>query len=378
MTSVIDIGKFGLLHKIEIPYQHPTQTSACFVNLTDFIGKTPCNTNCVDVTHLLEDQEKAILRQNCPRKNILGPFGSEIYMSKGPDSVFFHDKENRFHSMLHAPCLYMPRNSNGEFPPYTVLAHVVDPHSKKPVPDIHLVMHEKASPPHHINFDSPFAYVDKQMNCLTKLEHTPKELFNSKILGNFHGRMIKGPQAHMLKQAFMQLSGHFNENGRQLYAQNIKLVPEISELMMFRDKEGNISLHPAADCMVACRKRKKDGCFTFLGMYKSDDYKNHEISDEFNSKIQGFKLDYLKKQKDTDQPKRRITFIDHPDEIEQLGEEFRGQTVVNSQMSMQEILDHISHAYKRDILEQQKCHQFHEYIQLLNTLLAQSDGEEDE
>ena len=350
MSKVLDIGPYGLLHSVTVPH-----TGNHFEALHQLVADTPCTANFLNISNALHDHEIRILRQNCGGN-------ADIYATKLPNGLVFHDANGIFHSMLHAKSMYLPDNHPQEnIPDYEIIAHV-KPLGRNHIKPINVVMHDDVGHPAQITRDMPYEHIQKQLYSLSNLTSEPRELYSADTMGNFSGRIIQGKDAALIKSAFMGLVDHFREN-EGIYDRNIVLVPQITEKLMVKNPEGNVHLFRGVDCIVGGRRRNVDNGITFLFVAKSDDFHDKEMSDPETTKMQILKMDYFNK--DTTGCKKRISFVMHPDDVNSLSKEYQEQTVLNGQMTLQEMLNCISHCFKGLKLEELNCGSFMQYNRLM-------------
>jgi hypothetical protein len=356
-ARVTDIGEHGLLHTVRVCH-----TGDHFMGLNRICQETPCHAAYHDVTEFLRPEEKALVVQN-------GGDPSEILVTKTPNGFIFHNREGSCFSVMHAEDMYLPddQKKKTQLSDYTLLAQAYDPRSNMQPKTIHISMHNGPCPPNVISRDSPMQHIESQLGCLTKLNCDPRELYSSDNLGTFSGRVLQGDTAQLLKEGFLALADHFKENGMPIYENKLNLLPEISEPLMLKNVKGEISLHRGVDCIVGCRKRKVDNGHTFIFAMNSDDFEEKGMSNAKNSMVQVFKMDYHKKSKNSNAPKQRISFIMHPGDVEGLAPAYQNQTILHGQMTMQTMLNHVSHSFKEDKLKELNCQHFFPYIQLMQS-----------
>lgn len=353
MQSITDLDHHGLLHTVPVPL-----TNSNFNGIQMICHNTPCSTAFLDVTAHLNGEERALIDQS-------GGNPKRILVTKNPDSLLFTDQNKRFLSILHSERLYGGEDDNETG---TLVCQVAIPGNPPPLPffvsDEHKVNH-----PNVISRVAPFKHVYAQINSIQKLDGPPKELYSSDSLGSFSGKMITGPDAVLLKQALLGLHEHFENNsnsGSGVYNRNIKLLPELSELLMLKNPHGDINLERLPDGIVGYRQRQSDKGNTFLFVANSDDFHKSKISSPDESKVQVFKMDYNVKGKPRHHA--RISWVSHPDEINNLSDEAKENGVVHSKMTVQDVLNTISHAYMKKELERIGCQHFPQYIQCLNAI----------
>lgn len=350
MQSITDLDHHGLLHTVSVPL-----TRCDFRGIQMICDKTPCHAAFLDVTSHLNGDERALIDQS-------GGNTKRILVTKNPDSLLFTDQNKRFLSILHSEKLYgEPHNETG-----TLVCQVAIPGNPPPQP-FFVSSEHKVTPHNVISRMAPFKHVYAQINSIQKLDGQPKELFSSDSLGKFSGKMITGPDAALLKHALLGLHDHFATNaegGEGVYNRNIKLLPELSELLMLKNPDGDINLERLPDGILGYRPRQSDNGNTFLFVANSDDFHKSKMSSPDESRVQVFKMDYNVKGKQKHQA--RISWVAHPNDINNLSDEVKENGVVHSKMTVQDILNTISHAYMKKELERIGCEHFPQYIQCCN------------
>jgi hypothetical protein len=343
------IGLHGMFQSAKVAH-----TANSFQGIHAVCQGTPCSLAFHDVSDALNVPERRLLVQNGP-----DPLTARILMTKSADSLFFHDIAGRLFSALRAKSMYLPPGSN--IPPYEVLSHVAVPGQAPPKP-IYLSMGNEVCPVDTISRFSPFDHISKQFHCMRMLDDTPRVIFSSNDFGSLHGALLGGKQAKLLKESFLGLHQHFVQSAEGgILNRKLTLVPEISDCLMLRNREGDVSLQRCADGIVGTRERKQDGGHTVIFVVKSDDI--HRSAPSANGVVQVFKMDYAKKKNKG--PKRRISFVQHPRDLHALAPEFVEQGHVHAGMTVQDILNHFEHAFRHEELGSIGCEQFHQYIQLL-------------
>lgn len=332
-------------------------TKSNFSGMHFICGNTPCNTTMMPVTQYLTNHEIQLVDQT------RGPPGP-IFMTKTPDCILFTDQNRRFLSVLHSKKMY-ENEGDPEIKHCTLSCQVGIP--GKPLPDPLLVSLEHGvNQPHVISRMSPYKHVLAQISTIQKLDQAPKELFSSDKLGTFSGRIIKGEHADLLKKAFLGLHEHLvqNSGGEDgVFNRSIKLVPELSDLLMLKNPDGDIHLERLPDGIVGYRKRMSDNGQSFIFVANSDDFHQNNVSPIHESQVQVFKMDYNKKGKA--KSNARISFVANQNEIAHLSDEVKENGVVHAGMTVQDVLNHIRFAFMKNELENIGCQCFPQYIQCL-------------
>lgn len=356
VSEVLDIGNHGELHSVTIPH-----TTCSFQQLHEVCATTPCHAININVSKYLKPEERAIIVQNSNN-----PLKEQVYMSKGPDHLMFHNADGTFFSVLQAHSMFLPEDAKGPVPDYHLVSHVSRPGQPTPDP-IHVSFRNQISPPNTLDRHCVFDHLLSHFDCLRPLEGEPRELFSSNNLGTVYGRVIKGADANMLKEGFLGLSEHFMQNSSDkscIYNKSLKLVPEISDLLMLKNPEGNISIHRCMDGLVGCRRRKSDNGNTLIFVVNTDDFHKNKISPD--GLVQLFKMDYKKKAKcEAGKGKQRITFVDNAVDMNNLSPEFKKQGVVHGQMRVQDILNAIEYIFRHETLDNHGCGCFPMYTEIM-------------
>jgi hypothetical protein len=260
--------------------------------------------------------------------------------------------------------MIVPDNFKGPIPDYRVISQVKVPGQAPPKP-IKITFDNSISSPDTIDRHCVFDHVLSQLKNLGKLDSTPKQLFSTQDLGSLYGKVISGDDALLLKEAFLGLNEHFVSKSRgesDIFNRPLKLVPEISDLLMLKNPEGNITMHRCADGLLGCRTRKSDNGNTLILVLNSEDFHKNKISP--NGQVQIFKMDYAKR-KPNAESKRRISFVNDMDEVCGLSPEYQDQGIVHSQMRVQDILNVIEHTQRQEALRDNKCDCFSLYTQIM-------------
>lgn len=357
-TKIEDLGPFGLLHTVSVPH-----TPFNFHGLHHVCATTPCNSFLYDVSHFLEPHEHAVIDQS------RGPLGP-VFMTKVPDGLIFSDQNCRFLSALHAPSMYKAdddEETHEAIPDSTLICQVGVPGKGVPCP--FFVSDEKhVTPPNVISRTCPFNHIYTQLTSVKKLDGPPRELFNAKDFGSFTGRMVEGADAALLKRAFLGLHTFFEQSspdGAGIYNRPLKLLPEISKLLMLNNPEGDVLCERCADGIVGYRTRSKDNGKTVIFIANSDDFHQHAPSSHEAGKVQVFKMDYARKKKKR-KVAGRITFCTHPNEFSCLSPEAHEDgVVVHANMTVQDILNHVEHGFRKKELERIGCHLFPHYLDIM-------------
>lgn len=366
-SEVHNIDLHGLLHLARVP-----SFQSNFNGMHEVCENTACNLNFYDVTKHLTDQEKALVVQNRPN-----PLKQKIYATKTPDGILLHSADGHFFSVLHAKSMFLPKGS--PIPPYELMSQVAVPGQPCPQP-IHVSLGHGVCGVNAISRLSPFEHVKQKLECLKPLESTPRVIFTSDGLGKLSGTILKGDDSDLVKSAFIELNKHFEESsddGQGILERKLKLVPEISQHLMLKDLEGNISLNRCVDGLIGTRTRKSDNGNTFIFVVKSDDI--HKDAPTRNGAVQIFKMDYDKKKKKGG-AKKRISFLKHMRDLNTLAPDFQSQGIVHADMTVQDILNSVALSFRNHDLGNINCEHFGNYINLLNEYEkagSSSDVEED-
>jgi hypothetical protein len=355
-SEVIPVGTRGHVHSVTIPH-----TSCAFQDLHAICAQTPCHAVNMDVSKYIKPEERALIVQNSN-----DPLRERIFMTKGPDHLIFHSADGNFFSVLQAHSMFLPSEAKGPIPDYHLVSQVATP--GQPLPDpVKISFRNQISPPHVLDRHCVFEHLLSHIDCWRPLESEPRELFSSKNLGTLYGRVIEGTNANLLKECFLGLNDHFTRNSNDnscIYNKKLNLVPEISDLLMLKNPDGNISMHRCMDGLVGCRQRKSDNGHTLIFVLNSDDFHKSQVSP--NGLVQLFKMDYKKKAKcDNEKGKQRITFCNNAEEINNLGTQFKKQGVVHGQMRVQDILNALEYIFRHETLDNHGCGCFPMYTQIM-------------
>lgn len=355
-SEVIHVGNHGLVHSVTIPH-----TRSTFQGLHDLCADTPCHAVYLDASKCINPEERALLVQNSN-----DPLKERVFMTKGPDHLIFHDADGKFFSMLQAKSMFIPEGAKGPVPDYHLVAQVATPGQALPEP-VKVSFKNQISSPSVLDRHCVFDHLLSHIDCWRPLESEPRELFSSKNLGTLYGRLIEGSDANLLKECFLGLHGHLarNSNGNSgIYNRKLNLVPEISDLLMLKNPNGNISMHRCMDGVVGCRQRKSDKGHTLIFVLNSDDFHKQQMTPD--GLVQLFKMDYKKKVNcDNQAAKQRITFCDDAQDINNVSPEFKSQGVVHGQMRVQDILNAMEFIFRHETLDNNGCACFPMYTQLL-------------
>lgn len=355
MAAIQDLRDHGIMHTVNIP-----MTACHFQALHEVCAATPCNTAFMNITHLLEPHEKALIDQTRVAN-------SSVYMTKTPDCLLFSGENRRFLSVMHSASLYKDEDDTSPPADATLTCQVGVPGQRPPLP-FHITLEHSTNGPNCICRTSPFQHIVAQISSVKKLDGVPSELFSSDTLGSLSGRVVSGPDATLLKRAFLGLHDHFersSEDGSGIYDRSLTLLPGLCKLLMLKNPEGDIHLDRVVDGIAGYRERKSDNGKTLIFVANSNDFHNVSPSSTSDAKVQIFKLDYNGKGKKKT-VSQRISYVAHTDDLHSLSNQARQVGVVHSGMTVQEILNHLEFAFRKKELERIGCHFFPQYIECLD------------
>jgi len=348
-----DLSTFGTLHQFKVDRPLKTGAQCPFQKLIQLSSETPCNLAVHPVDAVLTPEIRRLLDQTQTP-------GRTICMTKSADCLLFSKLlamtgQHRLISALCGEGLYNPDSDD---------LHgfsIVDKPGVVSVP-FHLAIHNGPCNVHEISRHAIAEHILNQIKAVgpVSIDEKPSPVFESPNIGTLSSRVMKGPQVHELKKAFLKMVFKAAQQGEGVYDKTIRLKPEFSKMLMLKYAKGDVQVNRCIDGLVGYRVNKLSGKRTFLFVVNSNDFHHDTLSDEDESMMQEFKMDY---NNDKGQDPPRIVVVDSMEEVRSLeGEEH----AVSLDMEVQTIVNQIEKVIRSRILEHHGCHLFPMYCDMLD------------